>query len=529
MNGREKSGSISNLTEDLNANIWFNTVEGLFKFSITSETFTFFPSNPGQRGVLEIAGQIADIAVNTEGQLVLGMFAHGIQVIDPDKQTITRTYDMVDGLPSLNVFTLKFSSTGDLWAGTSKGLGLLKEDKNQFLVYNRKDGLYPDYIDGGFEEFPDGKLLFRTSKGFHHFQPNDMFNSPEPQIAFTSIRLFEKEMELDNHIDYQETINLDYDQNFVTISFTDVSYQRSSKNRFAWQLSGVDHDWVYPSDNRTTASYANLAPGKYRFSVKASNHEGRWISKARQMEIVIKPPFWQTAWFRLLVAAAMISLIFGLFYWRIHVYKKEEKVRQQLADLELKALHAQINPHFIFNSLNSIKQLIQSDQKKGAITYLGRFSKMIREVLNISDKKLISIADELEIAELYLQLEKLRFEDKFDYQINIFSSKALDEVLIPPMVFQPFLENAIWHGIMHLEEKGNVLLRIEDHGAGLKCIIEDDGIGRMRSAQIKSKTALAHRSKGMQITKQRLRLQNKNCEIKVIDKSKGTRIEIYVP
>jgi LytS/YehU family sensor histidine kinase len=175
-------------------------------------------------------------------------------------------------------------------------------------------------------------------------------------------------------------------------------------------------------------------------------------------------------------------------------------------ELEMKALRAQMNPHFIFNSLNSINRFILQNNKAQASEYLTKFSRLVRLTLQNSQAALISLESELEALQLYLELEAVRFEQRFEFAVHV--DKEIDDVMlkVPPLIIQPFAENAIWHGLMHKEEKGHLTIDVYEKDDALYYKITDDGIGREKAAELKSRSANTHRSMGMQITADRITL-----------------------
>jgi LytS/YehU family sensor histidine kinase len=220
---------------------------------------------------------------------------------------------------------------------------------------------------------------------------------------------------------------------------------------------------------------------------------------------------------------------------------EEEKTRinKQMAELELQALRSQMNPHFMFNSLNSIKNYILKNETTKAAEYLSNFSHLIRMILQNSREKTVSLQEELDTLLLYIDLEKMRFRDGFEFTCQIDDRVPIAQVQIPPMIVQPFIENAIWHGLLHKEGDRHLVLRIrEDHDAVL-CEIEDDGIGRQAASEIKSKSATQYKSMGMGITQDRITLLNSmnalGIQIEVIDKTDeaghagGTLVKINIP
>ena len=224
-----------------------------------------------------------------------------------------------------------------------------------------------------------------------------------------------------------------------------------------------------------------------------------------------------------LLAGLFLFLLLSIFVFRsLSLKRKNEKLRmqqhlevQQLAsekkqvELEMQALRAQMNPHFIFNCLSSINRFILKNESKIASNYLTRFSRLIRMVLNNSQKPLISLDDELEMLELYLEMERLRFKNSFDYAITFLNAIDSDNVFIPPLLLQPFCENAIWHGLMHKTGQGRLDIELSMQDNILNCIITDNGVGREKAEEMNSKTAEKEKSMGLKITTERLALLNR--------------------
>ncbi len=218
--------------------------------------------------------------------------------------------------------------------------------------------------------------------------------------------------------------------------------------------------------------------------------------------------------------------------------EKEKSLHEKaLLELEAKALRAQMNPHFVFNCLNSIKALMQEQQTEKGVIYLTTFSKLIRTLFNNADKKEITLYDEMETCKLYLQLEAMRFDTKFSYAVNVEDSIDLKSVQVPALIIQPFIENAIWHGIMPKIGEGNVLVNVAKKNGHIEIAIEDDGIGREASHQNKS-INMTHQSKGVNLTQARLELDNllqqRQASLVTIDKkdengkATGTKVIITI-
>lgn len=227
--------------------------------------------------------------------------------------------------------------------------------------------------------------------------------------------------------------------------------------------------------------------------------------------------------------------------WKVKQLETENKhieLQKQAAELEMQALRAQMNPHFIFNCLSSINRFILKNESKTASNYLTRFSRLIRMVLINSQKPMIALEEELEMLRLYLDMERLRFKDSFDYVISFKNAIDAEAVLIPPLILQPICENALWHGLMHKDGQGHLSIDLSMDGNVLQCVIADDGVGRKKATELKSKSAEKEKSLGLQITTQRLALINQNNNVQtfytiedILDENKnviGTKVILKI-
>ena len=214
--------------------------------------------------------------------------------------------------------------------------------------------------------------------------------------------------------------------------------------------------------------------------------------------------------------------------------------QRKMTEVEMHALRAQMNPHFIFNCLNSINRYIVKSDQTTASLYLTKFAKLIRLILDNSNSKNVLLTNELDALKLYIEMEALRFDKKFTYEINIDNKLATDCIEVPPLIIQPYVENAIWHGLLHKESSGHLSIRLHiADDSLLKCIIEDNGIGRKKAKELKSKTAVTRKSLGMELTENRLNLLNKHAELHastdIIDlqddngNASGTKVILTIP
>ena len=243
---------------------------------------------------------------------------------------------------------------------------------------------------------------------------------------------------------------------------------------------------------------------------------------------------------RAILAGGLILLSAGIagfiFYKRnrdIRQQHKDAELKNEITETNMKVMRLQMNPHFIFNSLNSIGDYIIKNKPGEADAYLSKFAKVMRMTLENSEKKEIILAEDLLMLELYMQLEAKRLNDKFSYKINIGPGVDTENILVPPMIFQPFVENSIWHGIAKKEGKGHIDISISGVNGMLHCVIEDDGIGRQQSSAIQPNEQAKNASLGMKITKARIeilnRLKGSNATVQLIDKPQGLRAELQLP
>jgi LytS/YehU family sensor histidine kinase len=314
----------------------------------------------------------------------------------------------------------------------------------------------------------------------------------------------------------------------------------------------VDTGWV-SAGNRTTAYYTQLQPGIYWFWVKAANNDGFYGQEKQLLTITIVPAWYQTWWFKLLSLLALLTMVSVFYRQRINQEKAKSlaqrtkaelmqvkaEFEKQIAETEMIALRAQMNPHFIFNVLNSINKYILENESEKASHYLTQFSRLIRQVLENSKSSKIALEADLLALRLYIDMEKLRFGDRFNYIIDVQQNIDMQFTQLPPLLIQPYVENAIWHGLMQQETAGclEILITQPDDNI-LQIIVQDNGIGRQKALELKSKSATKHKSFGMQLTNDRINMVNKIYNMKATvqyqdiykeELPAGTRVTLIIP
>ncbi|NNE55053.1 MAG: histidine kinase, partial [Flavobacteriales bacterium] len=313
----------------------------------------------------------------------------------------------------------------------------------------------------------------------------------------------------------RDTLVLTYQQNHLSFEFVGIDMLSPGKVMYQWMLEGSEETWS-PLSRQTAATYSNIKPGVYTFRIRASNEDGIF-SDDQSVHFEILAPFWQKTWFKAAVIAGAVFFLALIFYFRLQAVKRKERERtvrlvleKDVIELEQKALRLQMNPHFIFNTLNSIQGLIATQDAKTARLYLSKFSKLMRETLENSREALVSVEEEISALTHYLDLEKFSYEQVFDYSIEADDDAHM--FMIPPLLVQPFAENAIIHGLIPKGGDGKLTVRFISKDDKLLIEVEDNGVGRKKASEIKSQKTNYHKSTGLQVTQERLDMINNNGE-----------------
>jgi len=531
------------LFEDSHDNIWIGTDDGLNKYNVALNKFTVYRNEPGNKNSLG-NNSVFQIYEDKTNKIWIGTSGGGLSRLEPEKEKF-RVYTTEEGLPNNIVYSILEDDEGNIWISTNLGISKLYVISERFVNYDVKDGIQSNEFNlgAGYKD-RDGQLYFGGMNGYNVFDPDQIkFNPNKPVVVITGFRKF-NEKQPEEYFD-GDTIRLNYDDNFFSIDISALDYTNPAKNKYRYMLEHVDKDWVRTDANNRVAEYKKVQSGIYTFKANGSNNDGIWNDKGITLTIIITPPWWKTWWFRILLTLMVVFFAWIIIYRRIRRIRIEHEVEMKLLeiekqkfDLEQKALRLQMNPHFIFNSLNSIQSYILSHDAEKAVQYLGKFSQLMRLILTHSAHKFISLKDELLAVSYYLDLEKLRFEDKFDYSVNVDENIDEEFIEIPPMIIQPYIENAIIHGLLHKPTKGKIDIDFKLMGNRVICTVVDNGIGREKSLELEKQSGLKRKARGMLITKARLEILNRQSEdefsVRVFDlkddkgNPAGTKVEIVI-
>jgi sensor histidine kinase YesM/ligand-binding sensor domain-containing protein len=510
---------------------------GLWKYITSTKQFTHLNQiHP------KLNDRILCIEKGSGNYIWIGTKKNGIIALKNDKVVNILNKNVT----SSNFISCIYPYKNSVWFGTKGGGAYSLTFKDSSLVdfvikkWSVAEGLLSNEInDIGVN---DTAAFLATNQGLNVVCYSDYKESSvTPPIYIEQVKINNKDtILLDNYI-------LNYKQNSIDIRLTGIAFKQAGV-QYKYRLieKANKGEWIMTNSREVRLAYLHY--GEYMFQAKAviGSIES---DKSVSFSIVIKPPFWRTWWFITISFISVFSLI--IFYLRKRL--KEIKVRNELEKEFLinknklqkeiekyrqQALTQQMNPHFIFNSLNSIQLFVYKEDKKLSSKYLSKFSGLIRIILDNSQHQAISFQKEFEALVLYLELEEMRLQGKMSFTVQIDEKINTSYFIVPPLLIQPFAENSIWHGIVHKQGKGHVKVLLEECEDCFLCVIEDDGVGRKRAKEILDKKRSAHKSLGTQITEKRLELLNNHCGkkmnityIDLYDKSIaiGTRVEIEIP
>lgn len=343
-----------------------------------------------------------------------------------------------------------------------------------------------------------------------------------------------------------QTLSIKYNQGALSFEYEGLSYREAQNIRYRYRLLGLDEKW-YETTNEAV-EYANLQPGHYTFEVMALNGAGAASAHSSELHLRIKPPFWREQWFYVLITALSIVIIVAYVRARERKLRRKYEIenllmkssqentelQKRISDLRMLALRLQMNPHFIFNALNTIKGYYGQDKMVEANAFIGKFARLLRLNLDYSDSQ-IPLDQEMELLKIYVQLSQIRYPNKIELELRCAPNINPAEMLIPSMLIQPFVENAVIHGVVPKRGKGLIQIDFALQNSNLQVKIKDDGIGRAASAQYKIRDV--HKPLATQITSDRLELlgQNGHSALRILDlvdengQPAGTEVQLLIP
>jgi len=518
------------LEEDI---VWVGCSDNLLlKFDIKSGAHELIRLAKGQ-------SNLEDICTGDDGKLWIATLGTGVCQFDPGTGEKV-FYTTSSGLSNNTTYSVLKDGAGNIWASTNNGISVINPANGLIRSFGENDGLtiHEFNSDASFIS-EDGRFLFGGVGGAVEFDPEQILREHpgrvKPGIIIKELEVSALKRTLDKPVYKADTIFLNKGDDNFHISFVVPEYRHPEKVRYRYRIDSGSDNWYYTDHNDRNINFSNLQPGWYNLEIQATDISGSW-GNPKEVVIYLQPFFYQTTGFLIALPLTIIILL-SLIAWTV-IRQMKQREQQKRDTLRHQALRGQMNPHFIFNSLNSINYFISNNDRLSANRYIADFSKLIRTVLTNMNEEFVRLSVEMDSLEDYLKIEHLRFGDKFDYVFEVDPEIRQEAVKVSPGLIQPFVENAIWHGVMGLEgRKGMIKVALQSKADKLVCVVEDDGVGRERSEAMKDKN-LPKRSQGIALAVERLKIINNlqftDHKIRITDvypdrAETGTRVEIEIP
>ncbi|WP_205509862.1 sensor histidine kinase [Longitalea arenae] len=481
-----------------------------------------------------LRARVTCIKKDAFGVVWVGTYGDGI-IGYKDGRVVAEITRRKNGLTS-NVCRTFYICGNQLWVGTDKGINKINvlHPENPVTKYTTGDGLSSDIINALYVD--SNKVFVGTPEGVTFFDEEKLISQSRCDLLFTDITVGANSWAYDSI-----PAVIAHDQNSVRFDYVGISYKSGGDIRYRYRLLGLDSNWQ--ETRETFLNYPALPSGDYQLQLQAINKFDK-ASKLITARFTIDKLLYEKTWFRLLAVLLFLGaagLLVWLYVQRIRKRESEKAaIIKRINELEQLSRKAQMNPHFIFNSLNSIQQFVMDADVIGANKFISGFSRLIRQTLDFSSKPEISMEEELDYLTNYLELEKNRLEGAFSWSVSIEQGVNPADYYIPPMILQPFVENSVRHGLRYRRDKNGVVsIHLKREGDELVCILQDNGIGRKAAMRYKGVSPINYQSKGMSLTADRIAMYNTEHAQKItmqIDdledeqqEALGTRVTIRFP
>ena len=471
------------------------------------------------------------ISETANGIVWVSTFKNGVFGIKND--SVTHHYTTINGLTSNNIERVK-ADENKLWIALENSIQVLDIATGKLKTLTKRDGVVSYDISG--IEILNNKVFFSSNEGIFSINKQKAFKIQTPEVYFNNVEINEKDTLIKGNYD------LKYNQNAIKIGFNVNGFLYNQKGKYKYRLKGFNDNWLTTDIGVNSVKYNSLPAGKYVFQVHPILDNQTNTGIIKELHFLIEKPFWETWWFIWGVSLFVLGSTILYFRKKIKIREKERIIQLEKMYLEkemiafnLTALRSQMNPHFIFNALNSIQDLILKQDTDASYDYIVLFAKLIRNTLSYSSQDFIPIEKELDFLKVYLQLEKLRFGKDFSYNISYDGNENLE---VPSLLIQPFIENALVHGLLHKSDKKELTIEYTFINNTLQCVITDNGIGRNKASEISNRQGNHHESFALGAIEKRLEIFKKqyNDHIGYViedlyDKytAKGTKVIVTMP
>lgn len=509
------------LFEDHSHRMWMGGLNGL---SLVNDTG--FVSCAGMHPLLK--NRISGICELTDSTLVVATQSNGIVLIRQGVATEMKC-DKIISFDHISGITAGEGNT--FWISSRSGLYRLSVAQSNCSIHTYA-GLGDIAGDGGacYYSAETQMLWLANNTDIICFDPSLIGTGrPNPPVYIHSVSIN------DSMLSLTDKPELGYTNNFLHVTFSGLVYRLKGDILYRYRLMGEDSSWKYTRQH--SVDLAELQPGEHRLEVEAQGEEGSWSTLPAVYSFFIHPPFWQTLWFRACALLLGLAVCWGAIALRYGILRKRDLLREQALMYRQEALASQMNPHFVFNAMNTIQSLVLNEDKSRALEMFSSFATLLRKSLQHSGERYIALSEEIRSLELYFQLEQMRFGEKLKLLIDVSANLQREKYSVPAMLVQPMVENAILHGIGYRESGGTVWVRFFMDGKKMICEVEDDGTGRDSSSRVRESD---RKKSGIKITQDRLQvlkeLEHSVYEFGITDKkctetgaAKGTLVRFYMP
>lgn len=513
-----EAGRTFNLTYDENNYLWFAQLSGLKVLDSKNRLYQF------SKKLNVLNDRINHLFSDKQGVVYAATSSKGVGVFKNYK--LVKIINTKNGLNSNNCFKT-FAKDNFLWVITNKGVTQIEDPLGviKATYYTIDNGLLTNEVNDILVD--KGNIYLATNKGLTKIvNPQNQNYPPDLPLYFKKIIVKGKLIKNINSL-----IVLPHGDNSIRINYTAINFEEPNNVIYAYKTR-EDDAWILTPNN--FLEFVSLESGQYDLQIRARDLNGNWGSPIK-LTIVVATPYYENPFFIFLSILVLIGLIIVSYAKYLKVKRRKDDAvlinKSKIIALEQQALQAMMNPHFIFNVMNSIQYFINKQDKGKANQLLTGFARLIRKNMEIVNKSVITLAEEISYLNLYLQLENLRFGDKLNYKLIVDDRLETEEITIPSMIIQPYIENAIWHGIMPKDDLGHIEINISQERNLLKITIKDDGVGIDNSINMKNDGYI---SRGMSITKERINLINQlsgnemNIKINQLEEG-GTLVQIIIP
>ena len=525
---------LQTIVEDKNDNLWIATDgNGLLKYDRKNKTLKSIEEEK------ITSRRINDLWIGSDECLWIGTDIGLIKKVD-DQYTF---YNESNGLSNDFIASIIEDQNGSIWLSTNNGISKFNPRYEQFTNYNRKDGTINSlYYPRVKSQSKEGYIYFGGRNGIDFFHPEELKKIENKlNLNIRTVELSDGLIIYPQEIDSSKTIKVPRKNKFIRIKYTATNIATPKEIRYAYKISEISDEWFDAGTDREIL-LSNLNFGNYTVFLKAyyqSDTEKHFI---KSIHILVPTPFYLHPFFILSSGLFLLIGTYLLIKKREQNIRKKEKtsfnLKRRMIQLEQKALRSQMNPHFIFNSMNSIQDFILTKDESGALKFLNKFARLIRQVLNYSGQNQIPLSDEIQLIKDYLDLELMRFPKKYTYDIELSPEISMYEVELPPFLIQPLLENSIQHGFKNIDYRGKLNIRIDGTQDCLIIAVEDNGVGRATAIIERDSHKSYSNGIGLFIIEQRIKMLQElhsSGAFKIIDlqddlgRPTGTKVILTIP